>query len=315
MNQRSRNIDTIINELLVLRQRNNNNINYAIDANINFYQSIKSIIKYIKWCIKIAPTLDSTKLLEINDILPKYDDVMHEQLINVERKTIPGIIKPLVRTIIEVISDINHNIVLMSLGSGGAEIEREIIEALIHKNFQKKIVFINVDQSLTAHEIAKKNLASFSSKTDFYFFETLSNQLIEKIKQNSHFNYIVIQCQNDIFKLDDVFPKNYFDIIYNSLFMHHLNFEQREKLENICINISNNFLEYDGYKDFMKIILHSITAWHNIILLNGSVFSGLRYRTKTEILKNIKFNQDTNIKYELKFNNILGHYLLKYSKI
>lgn len=86
-NNRKKIIEEVLNDLESLK--NDPSLNqYAIDENIAFFDATKSIFRYIWWLITRAPKIDGEKLLEINDLLPKWDLAMHRKLIEVEKKLI-----------------------------------------------------------------------------------------------------------------------------------------------------------------------------------------------------------------------------------
>ena len=63
---------------------------YAIDENIIFFEAAKSFSCYLRWVFSRMNKIDPKRLLEINDILPKWDREMHIKLIEVEKRKYPG---------------------------------------------------------------------------------------------------------------------------------------------------------------------------------------------------------------------------------
>ena len=313
MNRKEK-INTILFELKVLRDSTSDPDRfYAIDANIEFYKSIKSIFSYIYWLFRIAPKLDPKKLQEINDLLPEYTEEMHRHLVSIERKNFPGLIKDFVKRISDFVYLSNKDLIMMNIGSGGMELERQIIEKLIKTRSKSRIIFVGDDMSDLSHKVAKENLRNLSEKISYYSFEELNLNYIERIQKMDNSNYIIIQCKNNFSKLLNFFPENYFDLIYSSFFRHHLNSKEVDIVQSVGIKVSKSYFEYDGLRNLFQLIPQSLVAWSNVILLNGSVLSGLRYVEKNNLLKNINSVGSKNIDSKISYNK-LSHYLLELSK-
>ena len=67
---------------------------------------------------------------------------------------------------------------------------------------------------------------------------------------------------NDIHNVDFIKSDLYeavhhktFDLIFHSLFKHHLDVNEKELVDKVCINLSRNVFEYDGYKSWFHILL------------------------------------------------------------
>lgn len=296
---RSQEIESIIKELEDLRNSPDfQDRLYAIEANIDFYQSLKSIWSYSKWLLKTAPKLDPEKLLEINDLLPKYDETMHKHLIVVEKQGFPGIIAPIVKEVYNEIYKNKDIKILGSTGSGGMELERQVIDKLIKNHELRDLVFVAFDKSEGAHSIARQNLSEYKGIVNFISRDFLSRNELLKISKEKGVH--VVFAKNDIFNLKDHFNKKDFDITYNSFFTHHLTQNQHRSLNANLHEISKTSIEYDGYRSIPQLVPQSIFGWKDSILLNGSVISGLRYIDK-DLLK----------KGDVKLFQI-GTYVLKY---
>ena len=302
---RGEEIRTIILELESLKSETRDADKlYAIDANIAFYKATKSVFKYIWWLITVAPKLDGAKLLEINDLLPKYDERMHLTLIGVEKKRFPGLINAISDKVFEYITKNKGARVIGSVGSGGMELERQVISKLILLNYSGDITFIAFDQSDDAHKIAKKNLEELGEQVSIMTIDNLSQEDSNKVVLKKGIK--VILARNNVFDLKNKFSQQYFDLVYSSLFTHHLDDRQYDTLTMDLKSVSKYVIEYDGYRSFFQLIPQSVVGWHDTILLNGSVMSGLRYRQKKFLPRN-----DSDIK--INFFQI-GTYLVEYSE-
>lgn len=286
---------------------------YAIDENIIFFKAAKSFLRYVWWAVTRIPKIDPARLLEINDLLPKYDLEMHKQLTIIERKKFPGLIKKIVEEISEFIVSSDSDLILLSIGSGSMELERQVITALIKQECVRKVLFVAVDQSPLAHKTAKENLSPLASHVEFYFSEKINQDYVQDVKNKSSKNFSIIQCHNNIYSLGEIFSENYFDVVYSSLFMHHLNQQQAEKIRLIALHIAKNYFEYDGFKQMPQIIPQSFFGWSSPVLLNGAVLSGLRFVEKNKLPENARLLNATKVRNDLNFYKI-GHYLQKFFK-
>jgi len=252
---------------------------FAVRENILFFQAVQSVFSYIVWFISHGLRIHNTEqLLEINELFPEYDDAMHRELVAVERRPLPGLIEPLVSRILAAILEQNKDVRIVSLGTGGGEVERQIITRLREHSFTHRVMFLCVDRSAFAHQFATRNLRELEPIVELRTITFANRYEIEQFISNKPF--VVIQCQNDIFDLQSVFPCAFFDVGYHSLFKHHLTFMQMGKLDNILKAISQKCFAYDGCRSFLHLIPQTITAWHDPIFLNASVFSNLRYQTR-----------------------------------
>ncbi|MEK9182127.1 MAG: hypothetical protein AAB781_00890 [Patescibacteria group bacterium] len=257
---------------------------YAIEENIRFAEAIKSLPSYVWWLLTKAPKIDGSRLLELTDFpVEEWDVRMHGRLMEVERDKKIKLIKPLVDKITEFIIQENRPLVLANLGAGGMEVDRQVISNLLDKKYSQPIIFIGVDKSPITNKIAKENLNSLREGIEIFDIEILTKNRFDEIAKANK-GIAVILCKNDIFKLNAEFPPKYFDLVYNSLFKHHLVEESdKKKLDKIVNEISKKSLEYDGYRSWPHSIPQSIVAWNNPVFLNGTIFSMLRYSNKKSL--------------------------------
>lgn len=282
-------IAEVLRDLAELKGKSSVN-QYAIEENIVFFEACRSPFSYIWWLISRAPKIDGEKLLEINDLLPKWDEAMHSQLTALEKKDFPGLIKPLVDRICQFIQKENRPLILVDFGFGGMETERQVIEKLLKEKYTQRIVFIGIDQSKTSHEIAQDNLEELKSFIGVHNVVDLDEQSLKGLIASEKNNHAVILCYNDIFNLDKCFSNNAFDLIFHSLFKHHLTDTEKEKLDAISVKLAKRAMEYDGYKSWPHIAgPHTLAGWSNPVFLNATIFSDLKYYGKKQ-LKNPKPN-------------------------
>lgn len=278
---------------------------YAIDQNIIFFEAVKSFPSFILWVFTKMSKIDKERLLEINDILPKWDKEMHIKLMGIEKRKFPGLIRPLVEEIVEHIKNENRPLVLADIGFGGMETERQVIERLIKGGHRQPIVFIGVDQSPSAHEIAKENLSVFKNQIQYLNIDQLNDAILRDTKE-SNIGITVIACKNNIFNLDKTFGRETFDLSYHSLFKHHLNAGQQKELDRILQFISRKVLEYDGFRSNIALIPQTKNGWYCPAFLNAAIFSNLRFNKQRDLL-----NQSKQKCKEISFFRQKGAYIMK----
>lgn len=284
MKNRKEIIKEVLNDLKLLQS--NNSINqYAVEENINFFKASKSIPTYLFWVIKKAPRVDGERLLEINDLLQKWDLAMHERLIEIEKRTFPGLITPLVEKIANIILNTNNQITVMSFGCGGMEAERQIISSLIANKHDTRVVFIGVDRSLIIKQIIQKNLKNLEEQINFYEVENLTSERFAELRKKQTKKYLIILCKNNIFELEKCFQEEEIDILFHTLFKHHFIKEEKEKIDAIAKKLAKRVIEYDGYRSLHNMIPQTIIGWNNPIFLNAEIFSHLRFSTKKELIE------------------------------
>lgn len=280
---------------------------YAINENIKFAEAMKSLPRYAWWLLTRAPKIGGARLLELTDFpVEKWDVRMHGRLMEIERNKNIKLIKPLVDRILKFVFEENRPLVLANLGAGGMEVDRQVISELIDKKYDKPIIFIGVDKSPITNKIAKENLNSLGKGIEIFDIENLTkNRLEEIIRTNKEI--AVILCKNDIFNLGAEFPPKYFDLVYSSLFKHHLTEADKERLDKIIQNISKKSLEFDGYKNWLVVPLQTLVGWNYPFFLNAEIFSNLRFKNKKSL---IDFSGN---KGKISFYKGTGFYLLEYS--
>lgn len=295
-------IDSVKKDLESLR--NNSKLNrYAIDENIAFFDAIRSIFKYIRWLLIRAPKIDGKSLLEINDLLPQWDESMHRKLMEVERKEFPGLIAPLVKQLSNIILGSKVPLILVNLGCGGMETERQIIDFLLKNKFSSKITFVGIDRSEIASRLIINNIKAFGDMVDFFAVDNLDDTKLVELRKTSSKKYLIIFCKNNIFDLDKYFSQNVFDITFHALFRHHLSEKDRLDIDVITEKLSKSVIEYDGYLSRVNIIPQTIAGWNAPVFLNAAIFSHLRFLRKKDLLV---LNKNKKILFTK-----IGYYLLK----
>lgn len=291
-------IEEIIEELKKLESDANS---YAVQKNIEFFEAIKSPLRYVGWLLFSANTIDKERILELNDF-PKeeWEEDLHKNLVKMERKKIPGMIEPLKKKIVKIIHETSPRTVV-NLGAGAMELERQVIEVLLKRGYDKDITFIAVDRSSVAKRIALENFAKLKEEIEIEEIDHINK---DKLLENNKKRIKVILCSNDIFELGKEFEKGFFDVVCFAKFKHHLRDAQKEALETLIGIIGKNTIEFDDYRSWPLLIPQSIATWAHPILMNGAVFSRLRDYSKKELIS--RYGKGGQLKF---FKN--GSYMIE----
>ncbi len=313
MSRRKNKIVEIIDYLENIPSNNCEDFEYSRNENIIFFQNIFNIKSFFKWKKMHLPEMDTGKLTELTDFgNEKYSQELHYGMIKVERGLIPGFVTPLVNQVSNYIHSKNSDLLIADIGSGSSEAMRQILKKVIKKGNRYKLTIVAFDQSKSSHAIAKKNIASLTPTPTIIEAEILSQKELLHIRQNSNSNITVVFTTSNIFHLTNDFKDITFDISYHSFFKHHLDKEQKHKIDHILQEKSKIVFEYDGVHNISGMIIQALYSWKNPVLLNGAVFSNLLSPKKSDLEKN---NQKSNIKF-YKFGNFLtyrGTYLKTYN--
>ena len=300
--KRTQIINEIIKDIEGLKSHGFDN-EYALDENLAFFEAVKTRAGYIKWLFGRARQINSVKLLELSDLpLPKWDKMLHQQLMAVSRKKTPGMIEPLVRALASEIKKTSPKIVV-DLGCGGMEVVRQLLQRGLLAEKEGKLIFIGVDRSPIVYELVKDNFSAFGNQVDVRFEENLTSEYLTRLSSESLKQHVIVVCKNDIFQLDQVFSRQRAGIVYHTRFKHHLVDKQQEHLDNVLNKVSNVVIEFDEYKSMSLPLVQAMATWNQPPLLNGAVLSRLRETPKAEIIK--KHAQSR----ELKFFGLLGAYI------
>lgn len=280
---------------------------YAIRENTVFLEAARSLPRYLWWLFRVAPKLDGSRLLELTDFpVEEWDIAMHERLIELQKRKQPGLITPLVNAITRYIQKESRDLIITNLGAGGMEVDRQVAEWALKSNHQHTLTIIAVDKSPITRQIADKNLRELSHSVKIIETGELSVTELEQIRKQTSEKVLIVMCTNDIFELDKHFSPHYFDLVYHSLFRHHLNLDEQKRLDDVIQTIGKDHFEFDGYRSWSVVIPQTIVGWNYPHFLNGELFSNLRFKERKEIVASVEK------KGKISFYSTTGFYLLEY---
>ena len=315
MSKRKKEIQKIISDLEFLK-KTNPEYKKAIEYNVDFFKASFSVFSYIRWLIFIAPKVrkDRENLLELADFpLSKWQKETCENLSRIERLSFPGLLKPIKKTILEELERLKkikkEPIVLLSIGSGTMELERQVICELLKKNFKVPIIFLGVELSLMNFKFAFNNFSKFINKKLIQIekISYLDDQVLNKLKTKAFSKKILVVILNDNFlNLKGKLSADSIDLIYHSRLKHHLKYKEKNDLDSLVEHLAYKVIEFDDFCSIPVFIFPSIITWRHPTTLNGAILSYLRDYSKKELLS----QNDKN--WKMKFYN-LGYYLKIYN--
>lgn len=121
-------IDSILEQLRTLEAENTDARRaYAIRENRAFLKAARSWPGYLRWLVMVAPKLDGSRLLELTDFpVAEWDVAMHQRLMELQKRQWPGLVAPLVSAIAEYVKEESRELVILDLGAGGMEVDKQV---------------------------------------------------------------------------------------------------------------------------------------------------------------------------------------------
>jgi SAM-dependent methyltransferase len=274
---RHKKLDFIVRDLQNLLKTARPDQVYAINENIAFFRAIKTIPGYVAWAATRRRNIVAKNLLEIADFpLPRWEKELYDDLAHVERKNFPGLTKPLRNLLVAYIKS-KKSAILLDLGCGGMEAERQAIVELRKQGVQHSTAYVGIDLAPQAWDSIQDNFNELKGEVDIKKISDISD--IERYKTDKP--TILFHCGNalEIASLHG----HRFDLIISSRFRHHLDGAGKKLLDHISLNIANELIEYDDYRSAFSWIAPLLTAWYRPILLNGAIFSQIRQPWKHDL--------------------------------
>jgi len=262
---------------------------YPIEANRALFQAMLSPRRYCQWLHGRAKRLHPEKLLEISELLPEYDPVLHNHLMTVERNPVLGLIRPLVQRIANLILHAKRPLLLADFGAGGMEVQRQVIASLPVGKKHPLVTFIGFDISLAACDLAQANLASqLPEGISILPSAEACARWLQQSPAPSARPIRAATCRVSIFDLPAHFAPGAFDVIFHSFFRHHLDASVLANVEATAARLGRRVWEYDGYQNWPTVMWASLFSWHNPIFLAATLLSHRRFATRRQLLASHK---------------------------
>lgn len=264
----------------------------AIAENINFFKATYAVHSFYKWLFSTAPAIKAEnlkELVEFDAVSPYFNELM-TALTATEKRIFPGLIRPVVKKITQLIRDKNYSVII-SIGAGAMEVEKQVIKKLVRLGNQEPVIFIGIDKSDISRSLARENLTG-SPDTIILERNLLNEAMLKEINRETRSLYTVVLCNNDIFSLDKYFTGTSFDLAYDCFFKHHFKPEEATHIDNMLSRHAKEVIDYDGVRNRFTTYIQPLFVWNNPVMLSGTVFSNLRYKT----IKDLKTqNKDEKI--------------------
>ena len=294
-------IDEIVTDLEAHKKSGRCENLYALKANLDFFRSLYRFRDFWHWFRRERPKLDGKRLLELSDFHlsnGKWERMLQRELLEIEKWKFPDLLGRIRKEILKQIAELNQlerHLILVSVGSGSMEIERQLITKLRERKSIQKIIFFGIDNSDASLDIATDNLSDLGVKLlrISHLDQNKVNQLKQELKSEQ---YAIILANSDALKLESYFGRKNIDLIYHSKFKHHLPDNLKNELDQMIERVAKRGIENDDLNSWI-INLGSIKAnWKNrLILLNGALLSFLRDPSKEELRSDKSPNWKTKI--------------------
>lgn len=308
--ERTQTINAILDELELLRKRDVGN-RYALQENIKFFQSLYSPKKFMRWLLFDMSKIDRTNLLELADFdLPKWQRVLQEELLQLEKRRIPDILGFLRREILRQINQLSlsrKQLTLLNVGAGAMELERQVILQLLKTKNKTQIIFFGVDTSQAAIDAASNNLCDLPIKLELQQIEGMNPLLLSQLQEKLTDQYSVVYFKGDAFVLPSYFGEKSIDLAYHSKFKHHLPIDKKLVFDETLISLTDRIVEMDDHSGGYLIVFSLLANWYKPVLMNGAIFSSLRADSPKRLRYDVKDGWSISVKP-------VGGYLRVYTK-
>jgi hypothetical protein len=288
--KRKREIQEILADLRTLKS--DPDYREAAALNIEFFRAALCPISYFFWSIFRASRLrkNRMRIVELGDLpFSRWQKEILEKLSWFEAG-LPMMLQPIKQGIVRELESLRqHNkepVVVLSLGCGGMELERQVIYQLMRTRFNFPVVFIGVDYSPAIQDLITLRFGSLVSKglLQVRTISRLGTDVLSELKtQAASQGFLVVWLSGNAFDLKDL-PENSFNLVYHTRFKHHLTPVESEKLDKLAIHLAPKVIEFDDLFSIQWFVYVSIYAWRFPAVLNGAIMSTLRYLSKRELL-------------------------------
>lgn len=252
---------------------------YALRENAELVRALSSMRRYMHWLAHRMPTLQAERLLEVQELLPEWDQTIHRNLLRIERERWPAFIRPLVQRICKHVSSGDRPMTVVDLGAGAMETERQVLRHLIKTGHRRPVTFVGIDASADALRQARQNIATLGDQV--HLVEAGLEQMIEQISRPST-GLRVIFCRASAGAIG-LLAQQSVDVLFHCFFKHHLDRSAREQLDWTSAKAARIVLEYDGYQSMMHLLPVSVLTWNAPAFLAAYVFSHARFQTRRQL--------------------------------
>lgn len=282
-------IDEVISDLDSLRGKIATDKIYALEENIKFFNSIRSFAGYLKWLFNDMRKIEPERLLELSDFgIGRWERLLQRELLLLEQNKKIDMLRQIREQLISSIEGLvkeekDKPVIVMSIGAGNLEIERQVVDVLNARDLGRKVVFLALDSSEDSLAAGLENIdptgvKKFSMKSLPEDLDTLTSSID---LGPCNLAYYV----GNALDLGKFLPKKSIDIIYYSKLRHHIPVGERDGFDKITTSLSDRVIEWDDYHGFYLPFFSTLMAWNKPVLLNGAIFSFIRDPKKDDLKK------------------------------
>lgn len=285
---RTEQIEEILQDLKDLKKQGFENM-YALDENIKFFEAMRSPFKYIKWFISERPKIDGSRLLELSDFPlghGRWEAILQAELLEIEQWKFPDNLARFRKSTLELLQHLqsDERLVLLNLGCGPMELERQIIQNYLATNNKQKIVFVGIDTSDASLTLAENNIQS--ARIPLKRVSSFDSVVLAELNlEYANEQFYTVLFKGDALKTDQYFKKGEVDILFYTKFRHHLQGNQKVYFDKMIRDVSGHIVEDDHLNNLFMFIVPLLvrSRWGHPVLLNGAMFSSLRCPLKKDL--------------------------------
>jgi len=283
-------IEEIITDLKSLRS--DSSYRAAVDCNLELFRALRFPISFFWWSVFRIPRLRKrrTQLAELGDLpFPCWQQSILETLSGFEAE-VPLMLTPIREGIVAELERLREvqkkPALLISVGCGGMELERQVMFQLLRARSQAPVVFFGVDSSPAVLDVITAKFRPLVAKK-LLRIETasrLSADDLKKFEQKAAAQrFLLVLVSTDVFELSDL-PEDSFNLVYHTRLRHHLTPEESRRLDQLSAHLAPKIMELDDLFSIPQIVLAGVFAWRFPAALGAVIFSYLRDRSKKELL-------------------------------
>ncbi len=260
--------------------------------NIELFRALRFPISLFWWSVFRIPKLRKrrTQLAELGDLpFPRWQQSILETLSGFEAR-VPLMLTPIREGIVAELEQLRRvqegPALLLSVGCGGMELERQVMFQLLRARSQAPVVFFGVDSSPAVLDVITTKFRPLVSKKLLHI-ETasrLSSDDLKRFRQKAVAQrFLLVLVSTDVFELSDL-PEDSFNLVYHTRLRHHLTPAESRRLDQLGSHLAPKMMELDDLFSVPQLVLAGVFAWRFPAALGAVIFSYLRDHSQKELL-------------------------------
>jgi hypothetical protein len=259
--------------------------------NLEFFRATRSRASYFWWLVSRTPWLRRHRadVVELADLpFPHWQNTLLSELSWFEAR-VPQMLRPIKKMIIQEVTRLaasqNDPIVLLSIGCGGMELERQVIMQLLRRRFKAPVAFVGVDYSTAVAEVIASRFRPLSDKglVEVKCVSSLGAEAIRDLRARPGVRKFSLVFLNAMAEELGGLPRDSFNLVYHTRLRHHISAAEAADLEGMASRLAPKVIEFDDLYNPIQVLLTSIFAWRLPVVLNGSVLSYFRDFSQREV--------------------------------